>query len=83
MKEITVSINSILLDVENPRIDPVRAQEEAIVGLMAKGGENKLFTLAEDIMQHGINPADILLCVEHKTDGGKKYILQKRAIVVY
>lgn len=77
MKEITVSINSILLDVENPRIDPVRAQGEAIVGLMAKGGENKLFTLAEDIMLYGTNPSDILLCVEHKTDGGRKIYIAK------
>ena len=77
MKEKTVSINSILLDVENPRIDPVRAQDEAIVGLMAKGGENKLFSLAEDIILYGTNPSDILLCVEHKTDSGKKIYIAK------
>lgn len=77
MKEIKVSINSILLDVENPRIDPVRAQEEAVVGLMSKGGENKLFTLVEDIMKHGVNPSDILICVEHRIDSGKKIYIAK------
>lgn len=81
MKEIKVSINSILLDVENPRIDPVLAQEEAVVGLMSKGGENKLFTLVEDIMKHGVNPSDILICVEHRIDSGKKSTSQKREIV--
>ena len=77
MKEIKVSINSILLDVENPRIDPVRAQEDAIKELMEKVGDNKLFSLAADIMQNGTNPSDILLCVEYRTEAGKKVYIAK------
>lgn len=77
MKEIKISINSILLDVENPRIDPVRAQREAIKGLMEQGGDNKILALASDIILHGTNPSDILLCVEHRTDKGKKIYIAK------
>lgn len=77
MKDIKISINSILLDVENPRIDPVRAQREAIQGLMEQGGDNKIFALASDIILHGTNPSDILLCVEHRTATGKKIYIAK------
>ena len=77
MKEIKVSINSILLDVENPRIDPVRAQEDAIKELMETVGDNKLFSLAADIMQNGMNPSDIPMCVEYLTDKGKKVYIAK------
>lgn len=77
MKEIKISINSILLDVENPRIDPVRAQREAIKGLMERGGHSKIFALAADILLHGTNPSDILLCVEHRMENGKRIYIAK------
>ena len=77
MKEKTVSINSILLDVENPRINPVREQSEAIKELMEKVGDSKLFSLAADIIKNGINPSDITMCVEYRTDNGKKVYIAK------
>lgn len=77
MKEKTVSINSILLDVENPRINPVREQSEAIKELMEKVGDSKLFSLAADIIKNGINPSDITMCVEYLTDKGKKVYIAK------
>ena len=77
MKEITVSINSILLDVENPRINPVREQAEAIKELMEKVGDSKLFSLAADIIKNGVNPSDITMCVEYLTDKGKKVYIAK------
>ena len=77
MKERLVSINSILFDIENPRIDSVSKQDEAIQELMAKVGDSKLFSLAADIIKNGINPADILLCVEYLTDKGKKVYIAK------
>ena len=77
MKERLVSINAILFDVENPRINPVREQAEAIKELMEKVGDSKLFSLAEDIIKNGVNPSDITMCVEHLTDKRKKVYIVK------
>ena len=77
MKEKIVSINSILLDVENPRIDPVRKQDEAIKEIMEKVGDDKIFSLAADIIKNGTNPSDIPICVEYLTDKEKKVYIAK------
>lgn len=77
MKERLVSINSILLDVDNPRIDPVRNQGEAIKEIMEKVGDDKIFSLAADIIKNGTNPSDIPICVECLTDKGKKIYIAK------
>jgi len=59
----TISIGRLLLDTQNPRHEPVRTQREAILSLIATERQ-KLVVLANDIIDHGISPIDLLLVIE-------------------
>ena len=77
MTEKTTSINSILLDVENPRIDPVELQREAIQRLLNNPGISKFFKLARDIMEYGLNPTESIICVPATSPQGKTLYIAK------
>lgn len=70
MKRTKASINSILLDVTNPRFDPVTGQAEAVEELMNKCGA-KIFSLAGDVVRFGVNPSDLPICKAFRSESGK------------
>ena len=76
MKEKKLHISRILLDVGNPRFEPVQGQSLAADSLMGKCG-SKILSLADDIVKNGISPADRLLCVESRTEEGKILYIAK------
>jgi len=58
-----IPIESLLVNPENPRFEPVKNQQEAINTMLSKAG-NTVFNLAKDIAQHGLNPSKSLMVVE-------------------
>lgn len=76
MKTKVVSVKSLYLDIVNPRFDAVNSQEEAIVGLLEQCGA-KIIRLAEDIIEHGVNPTDVIICVEAVLPSGKTVYIAK------
>jgi hypothetical protein len=52
-----------MFDTENPRHEPVKTQREAISSLIATERQ-KLVVLANDIVDHGISPIDLLLAIK-------------------
>lgn len=59
-----VRVDDLLLDVKNPRHPKVGNQRDAIKALLADGSE-KIAALAEDIAEHGLNPADLLIVMPY------------------
>jgi len=59
----TIPIGRLLLDTGNPRHEPVKTQREAILSLIATERQ-KLVVLANDIVEHGISPIDLLLVIK-------------------
>ena len=57
MKSITLSIDDILLSLDNPRLDESFDQENVIKKMIENQG-NKIFELAKDISQNGLSPIE-------------------------
>jgi hypothetical protein len=55
-----LSVTDLLLNLNNPRFDPVRHQKEAIYA-MIEDQKDKLVILAKHIVEYGLNPTDIVL----------------------
>ncbi|MFF5448956.1 hypothetical protein [Streptomyces sp. NPDC012888] len=63
MKQASMHVNSLVLDESNPRHEKKTASlEESIAALLGHNPE-KLYRLAKDIAQHGINPAELPIVV--------------------
>lgn len=74
-EEIDLSIDEILLDLKNPRHDVVVGQREAIIQ-MAKVQKDKLYRLAKDIIENGLNPTDIPLVIPYEKDKSKFIVVE-------
>lgn len=59
MKREIISIELLLLSDGNPRLDPSLGEEEAIYNMVKDQG-NKLFNLATDIVEYGLNPLETI-----------------------
>ena len=55
-----INVTELLLNPENPRFNPVKHQTETI-SAMVEDQKEKLSTLAEHIIDNGLNPTDIIL----------------------
>lgn len=53
-------IADLLLNPNNPRFNPVKYQTETILSMIDDQGD-KLVVLAEHIINHGLNPTDVIL----------------------
>lgn len=70
----TVRVADLLVDEENPRLPtPNRGQREALRKI-AEDQDRKLLKLAEDIVEHGINPAELFI-VTATTEKPPRYIV--------
>jgi hypothetical protein len=61
-----LKVSQLLLNIENPRFDMVGTQREAIT-TMIENQKDKLIRLAEDILEVGMNPADLVIVVPHES----------------
>ncbi len=62
MSAKTLKVDSILLDLRNPRITPAAGQRDALEKIIKDQGV-KLAILAEDIVANGLSPMDRLLVI--------------------
>jgi hypothetical protein len=70
-----LKIGSLLLDQNNPRIDPVSSQREALQQVL-DDQEEKLANLAEDIVEIGLSPTDNFLVMRSATAHDKFIALE-------
>ena len=59
MKRETIELSSLLLSDKNPRLEPSFGEMEAIARMVEDQGD-KLFVLATDIVENGLNPLDTI-----------------------
>lgn len=67
-----ISVDKLLLNPENPRYDPKSNQLNALRAL-AGDQEEKLFNLAQDIAERGLNPAELPIVTP--LDGSGEYLV--------
>ncbi|WP_448701823.1 hypothetical protein ACFGVR_06185 [Mucilaginibacter sp. AW1-3] len=72
---INLPIDKINLFKENPRFEPVASQKEAIFAILNNQGD-KLFELAKDIKEHGLNPGDSPYIIADEVDKGFYIVLE-------
>jgi ParB-like chromosome segregation protein Spo0J len=60
-----IPLSQLTINIENPRFEMVGTQREAIATMLESQGE-KLFKLAEDIVNYGLNPADLVIVLAHQ-----------------
>lgn len=81
--EKKIKINDLLVNTENYRFEPVGSQKEAIDRMINDQGE-KLFNLANDILEKGFNPNDKIQVVLSNHDSTKYNVLEgnRRTVAV-
>ena len=63
-KQLSVTLKQIYLDEENPRFEAVDTEDAAIEKLCSK---EQILPLADDIVEHGLSPAEKLLLLPDDT----------------
>lgn len=69
MERLTIAIDMLVLSDGNPRLDPSFGEDEAIRNMVLDQNE-KLFELASDIVEHGLNPLDTIGVYPSETYSG-------------
>ena len=69
MKRENISIDLLLLSDGNPRLDPSFGEDEAIYNMISDQ-KDKLYGLATDIVEHGLNPLDAIGVYPSETYSG-------------
>lgn len=72
MGEVSLRIEHLVLDSDNPRITHAAGQQEALQKVV-KDQNTKLIRLAESIVEHGLSPIDKLMVLEVSSKP-KRYI---------
>lgn len=68
-----ISVGNLLLDTSNYRIMKQASQKGARDAIIAEQGK-KLVKLAEDIIEHGLNPFDLPMVIDAE-DGNQNYVV--------
>lgn len=77
MSEIlSIPISSLLLDAENPRLPQPNVGQREVLRALASQQNRKLVALARDIVQHGINPTELLIVIRTGDDLGRYVVLE-------
>lgn len=74
-KTVEIDLSNLLVNPENPRFDPVGNQREAIKQLVEEQGI-KIFNLAKDIAEEGLNPTELLMIVPVDDSSGQYRIME-------
>lgn len=70
-----ISINDLLLDSHNPRVEPATKQREQMQRLL-DDQEDLIVALAEDVVENGISPIDLALVMPSKIEDDKFVVLE-------
>jgi len=73
--DVELSINQILLDPINPRHDPLQPQIE-LIKAMIDDQKDKLVKLAQDIIESGLNPADLITVIPNNNEKDKFTVVE-------
>ncbi|MCB2264050.1 MAG: hypothetical protein LGR52_14115 [Candidatus Thiosymbion ectosymbiont of Robbea hypermnestra] len=73
MKSIQISLLEI--NIENPRFEMADSQREAI-SAMIEDQKNKLANIAQDIIENGLNPSDLISVLPHDENRGRFRVLE-------
>lgn len=76
MEQKSICVKDLLLDVDNPRFDPVKDQQEAMRSLLMIC-KTKILNLALDIVKHGVNPSDLMICLKRENDSRVVYVVKE------
>ncbi len=71
---ISTTLPSLLIDVENPRLPQPNVGQRDAQRAIAYHQDRKLIALAKDIVEHGLNPADLPI-VMPLNDDLKRYVV--------
>ncbi len=72
----TIRVADLLIDEENPRLPtPNKGQREALRKI-AEDQDRKLLKLAEDVVEHGINPAELFIVTTTKEKPPRYVVLE-------
>ncbi len=71
----------LVVNTENPRFKMVGNQREGI-SLMIENQKDKLVRLAQDIIENGINPSDLVITTPHQKLEGKFNVLEGNRRVI-
>lgn len=72
-KNIDLSLLSV--NIENPRFEMVGSQREAISQMIEDQGQ-RLTKLAQDILDNGLNPSDLIIVTNHEKSDGHYNVLE-------
>jgi len=74
-KRKLVDLNTLNINIENPRFEMVGSQRDAIK-LMIEDQKEKLTRLAEDIIDEGLNPGDAIFITKHEKNKNEFNVLE-------
>lgn len=70
---VSVSVESLLFDLENPRFPDLTDQRSALHAFCGPRHAKKTVVLAESIAEMGLNPSELLIVI--RAEAGKKFIV--------
>lgn len=71
-----ISLNNLLIDTDNPRLEGSLQDQRAAICAMAVNQGPKLAVLAKDIVENGLNPSDSLIVTQLEEESGYFVILE-------
>jgi hypothetical protein len=66
-KPVLIELENLLVDIQNPRYNPLRTQRESLIAI-AVHKKSKLSNLADDMLDKGPNPSELLMVTPSEDD---------------
>lgn len=83
MSEIkSIPLANLLLDVVNPRFETEQDNQRAAIRQMAEDQGEKLLSLAEDIVEHGLDPSALAITMPSETGANRHVVLEGNRRIV-
>src|SRR5713226_5795548 len=72
----SIPVANLLLDLENPRLGEGLGGQAEAAQAMLRAERKKTLVLAEDIKEHGLNPADRLMVIQSPDDRSRYTVVE-------
>ena len=59
-----IPLSKLRLDLQNPRLDNPESTKDVMLAMLEQQG-GKILRLAEDIVEHGLDPSSALIVIPH------------------
>jgi hypothetical protein len=73
---VSIPISKLFLDTTNPRLEERERSQRDAIREMAVSQKQKIINLAVDIVEHGLNPSEILIVVPYDGTGDEYSVLE-------